>query len=399
MRPRKDITEMFSTFIRLENDRFSEWIVNIGLRENMENCLDSSPENSQQQNFWALYWYKQWQSGRDTDIEQSNSYAKMHLLAYLQEPCFYVSKKIAGFAPSSGHGIEDYFQMTYVEFETILKTFNPRKSSGLKQYFTMALKSRLRDILRKEKEVDFCSDWGLLRKVTKKCFVEALKNAGLSDVQVEQYRLAWTCFQELYIQNQPSGTQALPQPTPQLWQAIANLYNKSRHRLSQISECSPEAIETWMNQSVSYVRSYLFPYTVSIDTFNSNSDANQTLDLPDPSPGSLDDITADEEVLERQKQTSQMLSVLSEAFNKLDIESQTILRLYYQDGKTQQQIVQQLQTSQPTVSRRLRRGRTSLLNALVEWQLNMNISVNPNQIIDIDNALEELLENGFKILA
>jgi len=396
MRPRQDITEMFSSFIQLENDRFSGWLTNIQLRTNMQNCLESYPEASQQQNFWALYWHKGWEAGRDPDMQQSNSFAKMHLLAYLQEPCYQVSNRMVALATNSVYGIGDYFQMAYVEFETILKTFNPRKSSGLKQYFNMALKSRLRDILRKQKEADFCSDWALLRKVTKKCFVEALKNAGLSAVQIGEYRLALTCFKELYTQNQATGTKTLPQPTSQLWQKIANLYNNYRHQLSQTSsECTGEAIETWMNQAVTYVRSYLFPYTASLYTFNANSDTNQTLDLPDDSPSSLDDIIALEEVLDRQEQTSRMLSVLSESLKNLDQETQKVLQLYYQEGRTQQQIAPQLQMGQATVSRRLAKGTKSLLNALVKWRLDVNISVDPNQIKDIDNALEELLTNCF----
>lgn len=41
--------------------------------------------------------------------------------------------------------------------------------------------------------------------------LEALAQAGLSPILIAQYRLAWTCFKELYVQNQPGGTKSLPE--------------------------------------------------------------------------------------------------------------------------------------------------------------------------------------------
>ena len=78
MRPRSDVTEIFSTFAQLEANRFSRWLTDIKLRRSIETCLKSSPEVAHSEHFWALYWHKRWQSN-------SNNLGKMHLLAYLQE--------------------------------------------------------------------------------------------------------------------------------------------------------------------------------------------------------------------------------------------------------------------------------------------------------------------------
>ncbi len=394
MRPRQDITEMFSTFVELENDRFNKWLVDIKLRQSMQNCLDCSPfvskqENSKQENFWVLYWHNQWRSP-----SQSNRLARMHMQAYLQEPCYHVSRKIVALDANGQHSIADFFQMANAEVEPILTNFNPRKSSNLKAYFTMAIKSRLKDILRQRKEADPCSNWALLRKVSKKLYVEALNNAGLSASAIAQYRLAWICFKELYVQNQPGGTASLPEPTPQLWQAIADLYNHSRHQLKPTPECTTQEIKSWLDRSVEYVRAYLFPPVKSLDTFKP-SDTNQTLDLPDPNDSLIADLIAQEDIRDRQNQISQMFDVLSKTLQAMELKSQEILRLYYLEELTQQQIMQQLQISQPTVSRKLVKGRESLLLALVNWSRTMNISVNPNQINDMSIALEEWLRNQF----
>ncbi|MEO0685170.1 MAG: hypothetical protein AAFY76_09040 [Cyanobacteria bacterium J06649_11] len=49
--------------------------------------------------------------------------------------------------------------------------------------------------------------------------------------------------------------------------------------------------------------------------------------------------------------------------------------------------------SQPTVSRQLSSARKCLLESLVEWSQNLNISVDSNQITNMRAALEEWLKN------
>ncbi|MEH1899706.1 MAG: sigma-70 family RNA polymerase sigma factor [Nostoc sp.] len=380
---------MFSTFVQLERGRFSKWLTDAKLYRNMQNHLEHSSSALKSENFWGLYWYKQWHSG-------FNNLALMHLLAYLQEPCYWVASKTVAKFTLSQYLLADYFQMAIAEVETILKDFNPEKSSSLKAYAIMAIPSRLKDILRQRKEADICTNWALLRKVSKKLLSEALSEAGLSQSAVAQYRLAWTCFKELYTQNQPGGTSQLPEPNSQLWEAIANLYNHQRQ--SQITQSTEQrnaqTIEQWLTQTALYVRAYLFPPVKSLNAFKQNDDTTITFDLPDPSSDSpMADMIAEEDVQNRQNQISQMSGVLLKALQSLDVQSQEVLKLYYEQGLTQQQIVQQLQMSQPTVSRKLVKGRESILAALIKWSQDLNISVNSNQIKDMSLALEEWLRN------
>ncbi|MEH1916479.1 sigma-70 family RNA polymerase sigma factor [Nostoc sp.] len=389
MRPRQEITDMFSTFVQLERGRFSKWLTDAKLYRNMQNHLEHSSSALKSENFWGLYWYKQWRSG-------FNNLALMHLLAYLQEPCYWVASKTVAKFTLSQYLLADYFQMAIAEVETILKDFNPEKSSSLKAYAIMAIPSRLKDILRQRKEADICTNWALLRKVSKKLLSEALSEAGLSQSAVAQYRLAWTCFKELYTQNQPGGTSQLPEPNSQLWEAIANLYNHQRQ--SQITQPTEQrnaqTIEQWLTQTALYVRAYLFPPVKSLNAFKQNDDTTITFDLPDPSSDSpMADMIAEEDVQNRQNQISQMSDVLLKALQRLDVQSQEVLKLYYEQGLTQQQIMQQLQMSQPTVSRKLVKGRESILAALIKWSQDLNISVNSNQIKDMSLALEEWLRN------
>ncbi|BAZ16742.1 RNA polymerase sigma 70 family subunit [Calothrix sp. NIES-4071] len=394
MRPRQNITEIFSTFAQFEGNKFSIWVTDINLRRSIKSCLNNSPEVDNSENFWALYWYKRWQN----DL---SSLAKMHLSAYLQEPFYWASEKMAAKHANSQYGIADYFQIANTEVEIILRDFNVEKSSNLKYYAAMAVSSRFREILRQHKEVNICTNWVLLRKVSKKVVLEALNTAGLSETAIAQYRLAWTCFKELYLY-QSVGTKKLPEPNPQLWEAITDLYNRERQTQLGFSTlvCTSDKIEHWLNQTAIYIRAYLFPSVKSLNILIGNSEDTETLDIPDTSSDSLlADMITKEDIQNREQQVVQMSSVISNALQLLDAESQEMLRLYYQQGLTQQQIMQRLQKSQPTVSRRLVKGRESMLAALVKWRLSLstdlNNSVNSTLIEDMSVALEEYLRNCY----
>lgn len=389
MRPRQEITEMFSTFAQLETDRFSKWLTDSKLRRSIQNCLASSAEVPASEDFWALYWHKNWRNF-------PNSLAGMHLSAYLQEPCYWAAYKTVARFTNTQYGLADYFQMAIAEVKTILEDFNPDRSSSLKIYASIAFPSRIKDILRQRKEADICTNWGLLRKVSKKKVLEALQNAGLSISQIAQYRLAWTCFKELYVQNQSGGSNKLPEPDHNLWLAVANLYNIERQ--SQLtppgSECNHQTIEQWLTKIAVCVRTYLYPPVASLNVPKPGEDSSQEIDLPDSSSESLmAEMIAQEDAENRQNQLSQMNGVLQKALLSLDTQSQEILKLYYKQGFTQQQIIQQLQISQPTVSRRLIKARESLLATLIRWsQETLNISVTSNLVKDMSAALEEWLK-------
>jgi RNA polymerase sigma factor (sigma-70 family) len=384
---------MFSTFAQLESNKFIRWLTDIRLRRSMDTCLSNSPEVASSESFWALYWHKRWQTN-------SSNLAKIHLSAYLQESSYWASEKIAAKYSNSQYEIGDYFQMANAEVEIILRDFNSEKSSSLKYYAVLAMSTRLRDILRQRKEADICTNWALLRKVSKKVVLEALNQAGLSPTAIAQHRLAWTCFKELYT-HQTSGTNKLPAPNREQWEAITNLYNRERQTLLVPTlPCRSDTIEQWLTQTAVYIRACLFPPIKSLNIVQPDSQETETLDLPDPSSNSLlADMIAEEDIQDRKQQVVQMHTVISNALQLLDTQSQEMLRLYYQEGLTQQQIMQSLQKSQPTVSRRLVKSREVLLTALVKWRqdlnLDLNTCVNSNQVEDMSIALEEYLRTSY----
>lgn len=391
MRSRHDITELFSTFAQFESDRFRQWLSDPKLRRNIEQCLAESAEPFSE-DFWSLYWHRCWQ-------QQITPLAKLHLGAYLQEPCYWAAQKTLSRLASHQYGLADYFQMAMTAIDPILEGFNPERSSGLKGYASLVFLSHIKDLLRISKDADLCTRWSLLRKISKKKLLEVLHYEGLSDSQIEQYRLAWMCFNAVHIQIYPHGAQKRADPDRSTWNAVADLYNAERSQLTlPNSPCTAEMIEQWLTTLSTRIRQYLYPKPTSLNALNSEGEAMP--ELPDRiSDSPMGQLLAQEEQQIRSEQSAQMQTVLLNTLQQLDSTTQELLKLYYQQGLSQQQIMQKLNMSQPSVSRRLAKSRETLLKAIVQWsQDSLNISVNPNLVKEMSTALDEWLQVRYSTL-
>lgn len=397
MHPRQEIVELFSTFLQFETDHFSRWVTDLRLRRSIQRRVkDYSKHESASisaslslEQFWAIYWYQCWQT-------QANDLAEGHLAAYLQEPCYWAAQRIVKQFTNVQFGVSDYCQMAIAEIRTILKGFKPDRGASLKTFASIAFPSLLKDQLRQRREANLCSSLGLLRRISKKRLLEALRQTGLSAATIAQYQLAWMCFNALYVPSQ-TGTKQLPPVDRALWIAIAGLYNTQRYHqlVSARADGTPETMERWLNQCATWVREYLYPAVESLNVPKVGLEAGgeRQDDLTEPLQESLlTEWMMQEDDQVRQAQQSQIRSAIVTALEQLNAQSQELLRLYYQQGQTQQQIMQQLQMSQATVSRRLTKAREALLLALIEWsQQTVNNLPNPNLIKDMSAALEEWL--------
>jgi RNA polymerase sigma factor (sigma-70 family) len=389
MRSRQSLLEIFSTFLQFEGDRVSTWAIDARLRRRMQQCLDhSSPETSS--NFWALYWYKIWQedAGRDSNA---------HLTAYLQETCYWSAQKTMTNFALMQYTMPDCFQVAIAKVQKILQGFNPQQGFSLKNYASAIFTSTIRDTLRQRQEVDICTNWALLRKVSQKRLVESLQNAGLSAETITAYILAWSCFKSLYIPTQETSTRKLPRPDEATWVAIVQRYNTDRS--PSLPAAKPETLEKWLNICAQAARSYLNPNLVSINTPKSGQDTGELLDdVPESSRESLlADLIADEEDQTRQDQRSQLNQILEAAIAQLDSELQAILHLYYRENCTQQQMAERLEIKQYTVSRRLTKAREQLLKKIAIWsQDTLHISLTSALLQSMSLVIEEWLQQHYK---
>ena len=388
MLPRQDIVTIFSTFIQFDYDRFSSWATDSRLRRSMRQSLAKvSQENSE--NFWALYWHKIW-------LAQPQGLAKGHLAAYLQEVCFWSAQKtITGFS-STQYTVPDCFQVAIAGIDRVLKGFDHERGFNLKNYAGITFSNLIRELLRQKREIDICSDWSLLRKLSQKRLTEALLAAGLGNEVIESYILAWNCFKTIYVPERANSTRKLTKPERDTWVAIAELYN--REQGTQLTNpgtaATPETMEKSMLVCVKAARSYLFPTVTSLNRPKPGYDSGE---IVDSLPGEIDDSLLTEMIVseaaeQRSQQQTDINQFLTATIKALGKEEQKLLQLYYARELKQAEIAKQLNTQQYSISRKLTRVRKSLLKSLAQWSKDtMHISLTSDVLKSISSLLEEWL--------
>ncbi|MDF5707462.1 MAG: sigma-70 family RNA polymerase sigma factor [Nostoc sp. S4] len=387
MYSRQHIIEIFSTFVLFNGDTFERWITDSKLRRSMHNCLEQS-SFEESESFWAIYWHRIWQV-------QASPIAVAHIAAYLQEVCYWVARKMKMNLPGQ-YSVADFFQTAIARIDKVLKGFNPQLSSNLKIYAEYTFSNLIKDLLRQQQEVDICSDWGLLHKVSQKRLGESLKQAGYPLEIITRYVLAWNCFLQLYAPNDAATAHKLPKPDNARLQAIAQLYNSERltHLNSSSPACTLESLESWLIACAKAVRSFQYPTSVSLDIPVPGQETGELLDrlTNNFQESVLNEIIIQEEAENITLRSTQINQVLSDALAKLDTAAQVLLQTYYKQELTQQQIAQQLQVKQYTVSRQLTKIKKTLLMELAQWsQKTLHIPVTSDVIDSMSNSLEEWL--------
>ena len=390
MRARQDVLEIFATFLQFDADRPHRWATDARLRRSMQHCLDQASTRETAATFWALYWYKRWH-------EEPLHRAEAHLSAYLQESCYWAAQKtILSFATKQ-YTLSDCFQVAIAQVGKVLKGFKPQQGFSLQNYASAIFTSAIRDTLRQRQEIDICSHWGLLRKVSQKRLIEALHHAGWHDATIAQYVLAWTCFKVHYVPTQAAANRKLPKPELETWQAIVVQYNKERPTAAPTA--TAETLEKWLTTCARAVRSYLNPDLVSINTPKLGQDSGELLDdVPESQSESLlADLIAAEAEHDRHDQQQQLNGVLERAIAAFDPPTRSLLRMYYGQALTQQQMAAELAIQQYTVSRRLSRAREALLMALARWsQDSLHIPLTSDVLSYTSTVLDEWLMRHYR---
>ncbi|MBD2326651.1 sigma-70 family RNA polymerase sigma factor [Alkalinema sp. FACHB-956] len=398
MRSRPTLTDRFSTFLQFEGDHPQTWVPDGRLQRSMQRSLQQHPRELSE-NFWALFWFKVWHQEKAKATPSrllSRSLSTNHLAAYLQESCYWSAKRMLTQFSAVQYTVADCFQGAIVRMQKILEGFDPNQGFSLESYASAIFSSTIRDTLRQRQEIDICSNWALLRKVSQKRVIEALQTAGQSANTIQAYVLVWQEFKRLYVPTQATGTRKLPPPSPEIWQALAQTYDRER---GSLPEASAVTLERWLNATAQAVRVYLNPNVVSINTPKPGQDSGELLDdLTDEVRGSLmNDLIAQEEAEERKTQQQDVNQVLVAAIADCDGEIQKILQLYYGEGQTQQQMAAQLAIKQYTISRRLTRAKEILLKKLILWSRDtLHIEITPDVIDTMGTVLEEWLQKHYQ---
>ena len=394
MRARQDIVEIFSSFIQFDFDRFSNWVSDPRLRRSINKCLAKEDLKTHSENFWAIYWHKKWR-------KEPSGIAREHLIAYLQEACFWSTRKTISSFQSTQYSLPDGFQIAIAGIDKVLKGFDSDRGFSLKGYASITFCNLIREILRQRQEIDICSEWSLLRKLSKKRLTESLQNAGLSPDIVEKYVLAWYCFNNIYVPERASPTKKLSKPDAETWNEIVNLYNQESKTQFSVSNEIVNAItlEKWLLASVKAARSYLYPNVTSINQPKPGYDSGEIADslVGEVDESLLTEMIVEEEIQQRNQQQNQVNTALLSALNQLKAEERQLLELYYAQGMKQSEIAQELSTQQYNISRKLSRVKKSLLKSLAQWSKDtLHISLTSDVLNHISVIIEEWLNSHYK---
>jgi RNA polymerase sigma factor (sigma-70 family) len=398
MQPRRTFLELFSTFIGFENDRFQQWLTEPALRRNLQRQAsngDAGEANPSNQDFWVFYWHQVWTSEQQ---KASKKFAVGHLTAYLQEACYWVAHRTARQAKGVQYGVADCFQVAIATVPTLLKGYSPDQGASLATYARLCFSNTIRDTLRQQREVTSRSDWGLLRKASQKQVKEALQTAGLSPEQTDAYRLAWMAYKTCWA-GQTAATRQLAAPDQETWEAIADTYNRqiASETGTNAEQVTAATIEQWLKDTAKALRRLLHPNVVSLNVPKFEDGGEWQDDLPDGDATPWVELIQTEEIQERQQQRAQVNERLRQALTELKPQDRELLFLYYSQGSTQQQIADQLQIKQYSVSRRLSRVKETLLLNLAIWsQEALHSSPTSPALNQMSLVLEEWLQQHFK---
>jgi RNA polymerase sigma factor (sigma-70 family) len=399
--PRQSLVASFSTFLRFEHDRAVGWLDDRRLKRSIQQLL-TAPDAPTSEAFWVNYWQAIWQAqhaaeaaARSPQSDAQHRLALGHLTAYLQETCFWSVQRIIVRLDSVQYSIVDGFQIAIAQLPKLLQAFDPNRPGSFKAYANTAFANLVRSHLRNRREIDLCSTWGLLLKLSRKQIQEALANAGFAEGEATAYRLLWQCLRQHYHPAQLQSQRQLTAPPPAILERIAVDYGQAGREAS----VPPEALTaTQITQRLQllaqHARAYLYPQLRSLNVTQGDSEDDWLSNLPDPAMDSpMAHLVAEETGLERQDRQAQLNQVLGQAIADLEPTMQALLKLYYQEQATQQAIAKQLQTQQYTVSRKLTKARQQLLLTVAQWsQTELHISLNSDVIASISTALEDWLQ-------
>jgi RNA polymerase sigma factor (sigma-70 family) len=397
MRSRQSTPEIFSTFLCFEDDLATRWIVDGRLRRSIQMCLERSSDNESSPRFWALYWYQIWQTESLSNRSSPQvTISANHLAAYLQEVCYWSAQKLAADLLKK-QLISDFFQIAIIKLDRVMKGFKAERGTELKSYASLAFTNAIKDTLRQRQEVEICTDWALLHKVSQKRSIEALQQLGLNPETISAYILAWQCFKTIYAPTHGQGLRKLDKPDLATLTAISELFGRERASTIGLTapHCDRETIFQWLTSFGAAVRSYLYPTLISASQPKSANDNSEFLDdFEFTFQASLLTQTIErEDAIDRDDQRSQLQKILLRALVKFNVESQRLLQMYYGQGLTQKEIALQLETKQYTVSRRLTNVRETLLTALATWsQSTLHKTLDADVMNDMSVTIEEWLK-------
>jgi hypothetical protein len=400
MKKREDMVQKFSTFLSFGDYNSSQkttWQADLQLERHMKSLVDSDPEAKEE--FWTRYFLKSLrevlpqESSQPMQFTSATLKIERHLSAYLQEACIWAAQKNYQKFNFLRHKypIQEYFQIacSFANLPAkLFKSFNlDHPHSNLEGYAKTAILRFIRDKIYQQdieaKRVKF-SEHGLLKDLTNKELQEALAARGLKQPQIDLYRLAWQCFDEIY---QVKHDRSLEPPNQEYLKQITSCYNQRLKNLNLPAiPVDEEKIKAMLQICIQAARDYRTKNFLPLEHCEIMSD---------PAPTLWDTIVQEEEREELQL-------IVSKLFDAVPEPGQTMLKLWLGLNLTQTEIATVMKNKYPElqkqyqVHRHLSRHTRNLLRDFVtEWnQIHPEFSLNDeSDIARVKESFEQCLES------
>ncbi|MEG4495039.1 hypothetical protein [Microcoleus sp. D3_18_C4] len=315
------------------------------------------------------------QIAEDWEPKNRKRLALEHLASYFEKSCYYAASKV--WAQSKDRPWEEYLYYPRVfihDFDNLLrllKSYNISHQTSLDTYVQQSLIK----FIRSELGIGKFSPWRLLDTTSNIELGEALQKCGYGEPDLSQFRFARKYFKQVYRFNKVNNPairqrgQTWPYADIEDFQAAAECYNAEKslpsapHEVSAGGNISPKKMQDWMNICILALQKY--PNFINYPKFLeelSEGVRDELFSKLDPEKSPIYDIESTDNT------AWEIYRLLDSAFReKLEIfqpEQHKMLLLYYGAGFKQKQLEIPLGIDQTSISRKLKRMKIQLLEAL-----------------------------------
>lgn len=390
MHKRTNLVMQFSSFLCLKEESSSlitYWKITPELEQNMKQLFARQEITSVDGDVIAKEFLQCLTKNQD-------SLKKKHLVAYLQESCFFATKKVYQRFKNYKNFFtwQDYFQWANLFLASptqLLAKYSQSSHYRLTTYARSKIEYQLIDQTYRFMGWERASDWGLLRQLktgTRKKCLQLI--GGLRGNDLEKYLLVWECFNLVYSPQGLKRNQTLPPPSSQDFLLVSKEYNFicQKHNLN-LPSLTEEKSRKIITQCIKFARVYCNPKTLN---------SSDSLDYFINSCG--DFIQEEREI--QNEEYSQVNIVLMEGFSELTFEEKILLYLWKGLELTQTEIAEIMVINyenfikeQYQVARQISFTRKKLLEKLIKAILvDSQIKLTQEKLKELKNPLDNWLK-------
>ncbi len=348
---RQKLRDKFSTFLRIQAAQAHDyvWIVDVKLRRSIDAVLTLEKYSDAIEEEIVRSFLTSLRNPDQRIVQISRS----HLVAYLQETCFFVSQKLC-INMGKKDALRDAFGFAN---ETIcrlgfLENYTPTKKAKLSTYAGRAIRNKLLDLLTSS---DGRSDWGEFYHLSTKELKENLLLINFpSRRNEEDYVYIHKFYKQICL---PSGTnETRTEPTSEHLQSICDLYNSTVSKTKEnFVAIVPKVVLAIMEQCIKSIRNTeqnlgnLASLDQPVKGGNYDDESSILMDKISEHSDSSDD--GESELSELERLQSELVNIVDQEITSLNTEQELIFILLYGFGCKTIKTGKILGVNQGTISR------------------------------------------------